>query len=89
MPAILYRRAEIFNKYKTMEYLGGAGLIELAGLPVNVAAVQVTVGEPPLVSVVLSSPERLGNVQVDALKHIISERVGEPVLLEAQLNIRR
>ena len=29
------------------------------------------------------------NLQVDALKHIISERVGEPVLLEAQLNIRR
>ena len=49
----------------------------------------MTLGDPHLVRVVLSSPERLDNTHVDQLKRLISERVGEPVLLEAQINIRR
>jgi uncharacterized hydrophobic protein (TIGR00271 family) len=66
-----------------------AGEIHLDGLPVEVSQRRVTLGDPHLVRVVLSSPERLDNTHVDQLKRLISERVGEPVLLEAQINIRR
>ena len=65
------------------------GEIDLAGLAVRVYDVRVTVGEPHLVRVILSSPERLEPAHVDELKKIISDRVGEPLLLEAQMNIRR
>ncbi len=65
------------------------GEIQLDGLPVEVSQRRVTLGDPHLVRVVLSSPERLDNTHVDQLKRLISERVGEPVLLEAQINIRR
>ena len=50
--AILGRRAEIFNKYKTMEYLGGAGLIGLAGVPVNVGYLTNRLLTPSAVPVV-------------------------------------
>jgi uncharacterized hydrophobic protein (TIGR00271 family) len=65
------------------------GEIELAGLAVSVNDVEVTVGEPHLVKVVLSSPGGLNATHVDKLKQIISDSLGEPVMLEAQLNIRR
>jgi uncharacterized hydrophobic protein (TIGR00271 family) len=65
------------------------GEIQLAGSPVNVGQIRVTVGEPHLVRVVLSSPIQLDKTHVDELKQVIVNRVGEPVLLEAQLNIRR
>ncbi len=66
-----------------------AGELQLAGLPVNVDNIRVTLGEPHLVSVVLSSRQRLDETHVDALKQLISERLGQPILLEAQLDIRR
>ncbi len=65
------------------------GSLTLAGQVVEVGQVSVRVGEPHLVRVTLSSPRQLEALHVDALKQIISERVGEPVELEAQLNIRR
>jgi uncharacterized hydrophobic protein (TIGR00271 family) len=65
------------------------GSLTLAGQTVEVGQVSVRVGEPHLVRVTLSSPRQLEAVHVDALKQIISERVGEPVELEAQLNMRR
>ena len=66
-----------------------AGQVELAGLPVSVADIKVTVGDPLLVRVVLSSPVRLDETHVDELKEMISNRIGRPILLEAQLNMRR
>jgi len=66
-----------------------AGELELAGIPVSVHDIRVTLSEPHLVRVVLSSPQRLDKTHVDELKSLISERIGRPVLLEAQLNIRR
>ena len=51
--------------------------------------VQVTLGDPPLVSVVVSSAERLENMHIDELKRLVAMEVGEPIQLEAQLNIRR
>ena len=65
------------------------GRIELSGVVVDVGHVAVTLGEPHLVSVTLSAPQRLDGSHVDELKTIIMEEVGEPIQLEAQLNIRR
>ena len=66
-----------------------AGELELAGISVRVYDIRVTLSKPHLVRVVLSSPQRLDVIHVDELKRMISERIGRPVLLEAQLNIRR
>jgi uncharacterized hydrophobic protein (TIGR00271 family) len=66
-----------------------AGQVDLSGLAISVTSIQVTLGDPHLVRVVLSSPERLDKTHVDELKNLISERIGQPILLEAQLNIRR
>jgi uncharacterized hydrophobic protein (TIGR00271 family) len=65
------------------------GVVELLGEAVDVVKVQVTVGDPHRVRVVLSSSARLHEAHVDALKQIIVERIGEPLVLEAQLDLRR
>lgn len=65
------------------------GEIELAGQPVSLRIVKVRTGRQPLVRVVLSAPRQLDASHVDALKQMISERLGRSVLLEAQLNLRR
>jgi uncharacterized hydrophobic protein (TIGR00271 family) len=66
-----------------------AGQIELEGVHVYVGEVQVTVGNPHLITVVLSAPEQLDASHVDALKELITRRVAEPVELEARLHLRR
>lgn len=65
------------------------GELVLLDQVVNVRQVRVQLAEPPLVSVIVSSPDRLDNAHIDELKRIISEGVGQKVQLEAQLNIRR
>jgi uncharacterized membrane protein len=65
------------------------GDISLSDQTVNVSNVKVAKGTPPLVQVVLGSSTRLEERHVDELKRLISERVGRPILLEAQLNLRR
>ena len=65
------------------------GEIELAGLPVQVSNVQVSVGKPYVVKLVLSASERLDTAHVDEFKKIINDRVEHPVVLEAQFNVRR
>jgi hypothetical protein len=65
------------------------GNIALAGEPVAVRTLEVRAGNPPLVRVVLSSFRSLNEQHVDALKQLISERVGRVVLVEAQLDLRR
>ena len=65
------------------------GDMELSGVPVRVGGVSVRSGEPWVVRLVLSSPERLDQAHVEELKQIISERVGYEVLVEAQFSIRR
>ena len=64
-------------------------LLELAGQPVGLRILKVTTGTPPLIRVMLHSPRQLDESHVDALKRLISERIGGDVLLEAQLNLRR
>ena len=66
-----------------------AGTLQLLDQTVHVGKVQVTLGDPPLVSVVVSSAERLENMHIDELKRLVAMEVGEPIQLEAQLNIRR
>ena len=65
------------------------GQFELSGQQVGLRIVKVRTGRPPLVRVVLSSSSRLDESHVDALKQLISARVGRVVLVEAQLNLRR
>jgi uncharacterized hydrophobic protein (TIGR00271 family) len=66
-----------------------SGDIQLSGLLVHVGEVQVSLDEPHLVRIVLSSERPLEASHVDELKAIIDDRVGKPVLLEVQSNIRR
>ena len=65
------------------------GEMILAGAPVEVANVSVKAGDPWVVRVVLSSPQRLDHYHVEMLKQIISERAGYEVLVEAQFSVRR
>ncbi len=65
------------------------GQIELEAQRVDIRIVEVRTGTPPLVRVVLSSSQQLDEAHIDALKQLISERVGRDILLEAQLNLRR
>ena len=66
-----------------------SGQVQLADRVVRVRVVKVRNGEPPLVRVVLSSPQRLDEAHVDELKQLFIHQVGRPVLLEAQMNLRR
>ena len=66
-----------------------SGSFLLLDQEVHVGKVNVNLAEPPLVSVVISSAERLENEHLDELKRMIRERVGRDIQLEAQLNIRR
>ena len=66
-----------------------SGSFLLLDQEVHVGKVNVNLAEPPLVSVVISSAERLENEHLDELKRMIREQVGRDIQLEAQLNIRR
>ena len=65
------------------------GDIQLSGLLVHIEDADVTLGEPTLVKLILSSEQQVQAAQVDELKAIISQRLGEPIHLEVQSNIRR
>ncbi len=65
------------------------GQIELAGASVSLRIVDVRTGEPPLLRVIMGSSQRLDVSHVDALKQLVSQRIGRDVLVEAQLTLRR
>jgi uncharacterized hydrophobic protein (TIGR00271 family) len=66
------------------------GRIQLSDLIVDVSHVDVALDRKPhLVRLVLSSDQPMGTSDVEQLKQIISDRVGEPIMLEVQSNIRR
>jgi len=65
------------------------GQFELAGLQVRLRNVTVFVGSPPLIRVGMSSSQRIDEKHVEALKAMISERIGAPIYLEAQFYLRR
>ncbi len=64
------------------------GTIQLDGLQVHVDKAEVTLDQPPLVRLVLSSKEQLVAAQVAQLKALVSKHLGEPIQLEVQANIR-
>ncbi|MEP4146437.1 MAG: TIGR00341 family protein [Halioglobus sp.] len=66
-----------------------AGEFRLLDQNVHVGEVTVTLAEPVLVSVVVSSAERLENTHLDELKRMIGDELDREILLDAQLNIRR
>ncbi len=80
--------AHLVERDRIMEQIP-TGEVLLAGLQVNVHPVQVKVDQPHLIRVTLSAAEQLDRSHVDALKGMIEAQLGQPVLLEAQLNIRR
>lgn len=65
------------------------GLLTLGGQQVRIGHVEVIAGSPPLVRLSLSAPNQVGAVEVDELKQLISERVGETIELEADVSLRR
>ena len=65
------------------------GIVTLGGEQVRVGHVEVIAGSPPLVRLSLSAPNQVGAAQVDELKQLISERVGETIELEADVSLRR
>jgi uncharacterized hydrophobic protein (TIGR00271 family) len=78
----------LVKKNRIMEQVP-IGSVRLQGQEVHIGQIRVSLGQPHLIRVVLSSTGRLDEQHVDELKRMIGSRVGEPVLLEAQLNIRR
>ncbi|MDX1733100.1 MAG: DUF389 domain-containing protein [Halioglobus sp.] len=65
------------------------GELVLSGLVVDVAQADVKLGEPHLVRLVLSAGEPVTTAHVEELKSVISRRLGEPIVLEVQSNLRR
>jgi hypothetical protein len=65
------------------------GDISLTSGSVHVVSADVTLQNPPLVKLVLSSAKRLEVDDVDELKALISGKIGEPFQLEVQSNILR
>ena len=64
------------------------GPIILDGDPVQLRIVDVRTGDPPLVRVILSAPSPLEQRHVAALKRQLSKTLGQPVAVEAELNLR-
>ena len=65
------------------------GTIEVDGAQMQIGRVEVRPGSPPLIRVRLSAAQHPDVRQIDALKAIITERVGEPIVLEADFILRR
>ncbi|MDG2045714.1 MAG: TIGR00341 family protein [Halioglobus sp.] len=79
----------LVQKDRMLEHLP-TGEIKLSDVTVNISRVDVALNQQPhLVRLVLSANRLLKTSDVEELKGIVSERVGEPVLLEVQSNIRR
>ena len=66
------------------------GEIKLSDVTVNISRVDVALNQQPhLVRLVLSANRMLRTSDVEELKGVVSDRVGEPIMLEVQSNIRR
>jgi len=65
------------------------GEMMLDGEEVHIGQITLKLGDPYIVRMVLSSGRPLKTAQVDELKEIITQRVGQPVLLEVTSAIRR
>ena len=78
----------LVSRERLLEHVPTGSLL-VAGQAVVIEHAAVSLGEPPLVKLVLSSDSVLDVTHVDELKSIISDRMGQSVQLEVQSNIRR
>jgi uncharacterized hydrophobic protein (TIGR00271 family) len=80
--------AHLVERVQILEKLP-KGTMQFEDYSVQVDHADVTLGAPPLVTLVLASRESLGTAQVDEIKAHIVEKLGQPIQLEVQSNIRR
>jgi len=80
--------SHLVDKDRVMSHIP-RGEVQLPGLRIYVRNVKVSLSEPHVVTLVISSDRRLDSEDVDVLKQLITDRVGEPIILEVQSNIRR
>lgn len=80
--------SHLVAKDRVMEQIP-RGDLQLSSLDLHVSNVRVSLSEPHLVTVVVSADRRLEAADVDELKAMIADRVGKPIVLEVQSNIRR
>ena len=80
--------SHLVSRERLLEHVP-TGDISLTSGSVHVVSADVTLQNPPLVKLVLSSAKRLEVDDVDELKALISEKIGEPFQLEVQSNILR
>jgi hypothetical protein len=79
----------LVQKDRILEHVP-TGKIKLSDVTVNISRVDVALNQQPhLVRLVLSANRMLRTSDVEELKAVVSDRVGEPILLEVQSNIRR
>jgi uncharacterized membrane protein len=80
--------AHLVERVQILEKLP-KGTMQFEDYSVQVDHADVTLGAQPLVTLVLASRESLGTAQVDEIKAHIVEKLGQPIQLEVQSNIRR
>ncbi|MDG1943346.1 MAG: DUF389 domain-containing protein [Halioglobus sp.] len=80
--------SHLVSRERLLEHLP-IGDISLTSGQVHVDSADVTLQDPPLVKLVLSSAQRLEGDDVDELKALISRKMSEPFELEVQSNILR
>ena len=80
--------SHLVSRQSLLDYVP-TGDIQLTSLSVRVESAEVSLEQPPLVSMVLSSAQQLDAEDVDELKALISQRMGKPIQIKVQSNIRR
>ncbi len=78
----LMQQGSVLNQVPT-------GSIEVAGEKMEVGHVEVRPGSPPLIRLQLSAARQPDDAQMDALKALLEQRVGQPIVLEVDIRLRR
>tara|TARA_R110002073_G_scaffold39270_5_gene112051 strand:- start:5918 stop:7819 length:1902 start_codon:yes stop_codon:yes gene_type:complete len=79
--------AHLVERQRILERIS-TGEVQLRGLQVHVDHADVTLVDPPLVTLELSAKEQLNAAQVSELKALVSRELGQTIQLQVQSNIR-
>lgn len=79
--------AHLVERQRILERIS-TGEVQLGGLQVYVDHADVTLVDPPLVTLELSAKEQLNAAQVSELKALVSRELGQAIQLQVQSNIR-
>tara|TARA_R110002072_G_scaffold4245_12_gene30103 strand:+ start:8812 stop:10713 length:1902 start_codon:yes stop_codon:yes gene_type:complete len=79
--------AHLVERQRILERIS-TGEVQLRGLQVHVDHADVTLVDPPLVTLELSAKEQLNAAQVSELKALVSRELGQAIQLQVQSNIR-